>query len=257
MLELMPSNLMHWMLLLWWALVRPDHLKEYESGLSEQSRERLIQVGSWMVSTLTWLPLLLAVVWISRNQGLVVSVIAWEGFDPWFEKGLPLVFGGVAVLWLLTALFGYLSPHDDGTISARNILLEAIVGLGVAFAAVGLASVVTLSRVDLGIATGVAVTVAFGVSNVPAARVVRAVAIIAAFAAILGTALSAAFDAAYTPVTSGLIFLVAFTIMAAMTSAVDNSLESGQPSWVGRATFVALVLSYGMLLSQLAVGLIA
>ena len=57
-------------------MIRPDRLKTYLSALEEHGRESVRLAGSWLVSTLTWFPLLIGGVWISSNrQGVMEAMV--------------------------------------------------------------------------------------------------------------------------------------------------------------------------------------
>lgn len=112
---LSPKRPFDYLRLLWWVLVRPDVLKAYRADLDYQETEMLLRQGSWLVSSMLWLPVL----------GLLVF--------PWLSGALPLslfggllLVGGIVVAWLVTGVLGI---HDNALAALAAVFATAVVAL--------------------------------------------------------------------------------------------------------------------------------
>ena len=126
--------------LLWWILVMPEYLKDYQEVFGEWEPER---VGSWLASTLVLLPLWMPTLALGLEL-LPTTAGAWSS-DVYFWLSLALGGG-----WLLTGWFGTVYEDWAG--------VAVVVAVGVAVVAGGVAGGVTLSVAFVaGVVVGVVV----------------------------------------------------------------------------------------------------
>ncbi|MEK8017575.1 MAG: hypothetical protein VSS75_011955 [Candidatus Parabeggiatoa sp.] len=94
--RLTPLNPLDYIRLLWWVLVKPQQLQAYRKIFGEEDENR---IGKWLVSTLTWWPLLMP----TLASGLELLMPTADNWPPdaylWFSV---LLIG----CWLLTGKLG-------------------------------------------------------------------------------------------------------------------------------------------------------
>ncbi len=82
--------------LLWWVLIQSKELEAYKANLDDDGEAHLKRQGSWLVSTLTWWPLLAWVAWSLLDSSLELEPMQGYG-----------CLAAVILVWLLTGgLFG-------------------------------------------------------------------------------------------------------------------------------------------------------
>jgi hypothetical protein len=122
-LPLAPWNPLDHMRLLWWVLVNPWRLSNYRDVFdgpewryySKRSERR---IGTWLSSTLAWLPILVVTLGYGLNNSGTTSfleVMAWRAISL-----------GLAAAWLLTGLLGRDRLGTDDLISVVSFLLATI-----------------------------------------------------------------------------------------------------------------------------------
>jgi tetratricopeptide (TPR) repeat protein len=213
--------------LLWWVLITPQQLKTYRETFGERDEHR---VGSWLVSTLTWLPLL-------------IPTLALElGTLPGTSVASPSAYLysclGLLLAWALTGMLGKSTKPWVGVVA--GITAVGVAGVVAGVAAEGVAFGVAFDvaggvfGMALGAAVGAAVGVAVGVAGVVAGGV--------ALGAAVGVALGVGFGAA-----GVVVFGAAGVVAGVVAVGVDRSLKTGTASpWV-QVGEDALTLSYAFL----------
>lgn len=101
--------------LLWWIVARPDVLKAYQADLDYREADALLRQGSWLVSSLLWLPVLglLTVPWVTG--ALELSLSSWA-----------LLMVSVVAVWLLTGILGI---HDNALSALTAVFATTVVTL--------------------------------------------------------------------------------------------------------------------------------
>jgi hypothetical protein len=227
--QLSPWNPLDHLRLLWWILIKPQRLKAYRKIFGKNDEKR---VGKWLLSTLTWFPL------------LVLTLALGLEFLPPFEKASPLdtYLWDSALLvgcWLLT---GWLGDIDEYWVAIVAFVVAGVVAGVVAFDVAGVMAV--------GVPFGVTGVVAFDVAFIVAFFVVGNVAFGVTFGVVVFVGLfmffvmfSGAFSAMF-----GLGFLVgvgvALLVVAGAAEAVEKSLETGTPSFLAHLTFLLLLAAH-------------
>ena len=161
-------NPVDYIILLWWILVKPKQLQAYRQSFGEEDENR---VGKWLVSSLTWWPLLIPI--LASGFGL---------FLPTPTEWPPQVYLWFSILiigcWILT---GWLGNVGEGSVMG-NITFGVIFGMvfGVIYvisivSAFLLASDMSYYQSSLGLAYVVAYIVAFYIAYVVAIVVAHAV----------------------------------------------------------------------------------
>ncbi len=244
-------NPFHYLRLMWWIFVMPQHLQAYRKTYGLENEK---QIGNWLVSFLIWWPLLIPSLALGFKQ-LPYSEKAW----------LPETYLLLSLLligsWLLT---GWLKINKDVAISVAGIVsvgmavlvavsvagitvslnLELLVAISVSIALViviigtilvsvnvaGDAAIVIVGIVAIGMAVGVAGSVGILVSDIKAGFVASSLA--------------------------GFItgFGVDF-IAKVMGNRIEKSLIGASPSLLGRLIFPLLILAY-LFLIGLFIGLL-
>jgi len=167
--RLSPLNPLDHLRLLWWVLARPQQIRLYRQLFGETDENR---VGKWLVSTLTWWPLLMptlaagfeillpsndnwpsqAYLWFS-----VLLVGCWLLTGRLGDEGKDSVMGNVA--------FGVVFSVVFGVIYALAIALALFVASGVMSKAIGVAFVIAYV-VSFYLAYVIAIGIAFSVKDI-------------------------------------------------------------------------------------------
>ncbi len=242
--ELSAFNPLDWWRLLVWVLWSPQHLKVHREILGRDQEQ---YVGSCLVSTLIWLPLLwptlgMALEWIPPDDRLSV-VYYW------------MAVGVIGIAWLLTGIFalannkvagivvgviagvmagvmaGEMAGEMAGGVTLRMVFMFNDVenGLTVVKNVVGgVACVVTLIMAE-----GVAFGVTFSVARVVVLGIVLSVVLGMVLGGVLGIVV---------------VYLMMAAVMAAVAVSIAASLKTGEPSIIARTAFIALLLSNAFIL---------
>lgn len=101
--------------LLWWLLVTPERLRAYEAYQNGRGLDDLMRQGSWLASTLLWLPLLAWFAWATLT-----------GSIPLPGAFLALTFVGGLGGWLLD---GWLGSMDNALAALLAVFVTAVLAL--------------------------------------------------------------------------------------------------------------------------------
>ncbi|OQY52356.1 MAG: hypothetical protein DRR08_16660 [Candidatus Parabeggiatoa sp. nov. 2] len=233
--------------LLWWVLVRPQRLQAYRETFGQED-----EVGNWLVSTLTWWPLLVPTLALGLEK-LPYSAKAW----------LPdayLLFSALLVgCWLLT---GGLRTNRDVAVVLVVFVSGVMAGIVAGVLAVGMAVDVTVGVAYL-VAGFVALVVAGFVAVVVAGDVAVVVAGVVAVSVAVGVALGVmvemlgfveGFVAGFV---SGIVAgFVVDEVTEFMGNAIENSLNTGTSSSLARWAFLLLIAAHLFLIGLPLIGLI-
>lgn len=159
------------LLLLWWLFITPYHLRDYFLRVGDES---IKQVGSWLISTLFWFPLLVVAMGIAFGSIPVLFPLI-----PGWLAG-PMLFSLVAIGWVATAWLGQMgilklrSEVELSAEMAENVMPRVmrrvafdIAGIALLFSLCG----VTYDAVIAGLVLVVALIVTFGITSGVANRV--------------------------------------------------------------------------------------
>ncbi|MCB9452221.1 MAG: hypothetical protein H6672_12330 [Anaerolineaceae bacterium] len=133
--------------LLGWVFLHPEFIRDYPETYDKKSMQR---TGSWLVSTLTWIPIMIPVL----GYGLATIPVGAS------RSGLFLA-GFYGILWLLTGIFGTRTSEPVGF----------AVGISLFFFMLSISFAVTA-----GATPGILVSVALVISGL----IVRAIAVLVA-----------------------------------------------------------------------------
>lgn len=242
--------------LLWWLLMAPQTLNAYQE---QYGKDSVHPVGNWLASTLTWLPIFIPT--LALGIGTLPS--STPAFYQWTSTALIL-------LWLLTGWFGgRKNKEEKELLIGVGLFVVGAVGL---FVARGIAAEVTAgvaAAVAAGVVLGMAVGVALEVTGQVAKAVLKGVArgaargvrlillvmfamiftMIFAVTGVMGLvmALIVAFVMALV-VESVLAGVVVGVVAGIVAGVVEDSIKSGQASWLSRLIFTILLLDYAFLI---------
>lgn len=263
--SLSPANPWHWLVLLWWALVRPQVLQARKQ-LDDAERARLRAVGNWLSSTLLWGPLLMAWGWVAihRQQLLTLPAVKKDAVLPSLLGFWEWLFIPVAVGWVLAAL------AENWLEAEKGVLMAFGVALLVAGGVVGGVAGILAAEAALPLAACKVFLMAFGVAFLLAGGVVMGMAMDSGSEKELGVADNAASGVVLLVLLglavaagvvvglgAGLVASSATTLFAfGVGGPVEKSIRTGTHSWIARTAFVALVASWAVMLWQLAAALV-
>jgi len=226
---LSPLNPLDHLRLLWWTLVMPQQLSNYQQLAEENEKS----VGKWLLSTLIWLSLLMPILALGLEL-LPHSAKAW-GSETYMMLSALLV-----VCWLLT---GWLGDIDNEKAFHLALFMAFCVGSFIAFSIVfGVMGGMTVAMV-----IGVAILVVGGVTTAMASiftvRIVGQVAIGMTAGVVFGLSFG------LFPLVASLVAgIVAFGLVVALAGDVEGSIregvDTGIPSRFARLTFLLLLTSY-------------
>jgi len=254
--QLSALNPLDWLRLLWWVLVMPQQLKAYREKFGEEDEQR---VGKWLVSTLTWFPLL------TPSLALGFELLP-HSKEAWLPGTYLWISADLVGCWLLVGWFGDLDKED------KVFEKVDIVAFVVAFVVAG--GLVTSVRYVVGemflVLSGVKLVVAFVVAFVVALvgvfsmvrSAVREQQGVGNLVSVMPFVAVGGFTAIMTVgwlnnleihnmmavVAAGLVaglmgpMMVGPMIFAAKV--VKESLENGTPSWLARLFFPLLITAY-------------
>ncbi len=252
---LQPWNPADHIRLLGWLFFTPERLEAYRARRGEHATRG---IGTWLASTLLWLPLLTPLLAIGTG-----ALPSQARLIP-----LPLLLAGIAVGWLLTAYLGSLEyPAVSGWRHAFGPVFEGafIIVFGVAFGiAFGMAFITGLDLMDVILVSAVfgqagllimvaAFGAAFGLAYIIADQVAFGGAfIIAPMIAMCLTGLVAfgpGFVGSFVSIfltTFGIAFVAAFVITFILTSLVVRRLERYPRSPLARGLRAAGLVVLGL-----------
>jgi hypothetical protein len=126
--------------LLWWVFFTPDELTRYRARLGPDSTRG---IGTWLASTLLWLPLLIPIVAVALR-----TIPVQDDLVP-----LWIIIAGIVLGWAVTAWAGGLEyPPAEGWKSAFGPVFEGafLIVFGVAFGiAFGMALISGLDMMEI------------------------------------------------------------------------------------------------------------
>lgn len=235
--RLSPFNPLDHIRLLWWVLVMPQQLQTYRETFGKGDE---VRVGNWLVSTLTWGPLLMPALALGLER-LPYSSKAW----------LPEAYLWLSALlvgcWLLT---GWLRINKDIAVVMMVFISGVIAGITTGVVVVGMAVDVTIS-IAIGIAVGIAILISSFVAVIVAGDVAVVVAGVVAVGIAVGVAVGvtvawAGFMAGFVAGSvAGFVtgFVVDF-VADVVGNTIENSLNTSTPFLLARFTFLLLVVIY-------------
>ena len=235
--QLSPFNPFDHIRLLWWVLVMPQQLQIYRQTFGKGDEMR---VGNWMVSTLTWWPLLILTLALGLEQLPHLTKIRWPEVYLWFSA---LLIG----CWILT---GGLKLKRDMTMIMMVFVSGVVAGIVAGVVVMGIAVDIVVG-VTIGTMVGVAILVSSFVAITVAGDVAIVVAGVVAVGVAVGIAVGVAVDVAGFIVgfiigsVVGFVTGFAVDFMADIIgNAIDNSLDTGTPLLLARFTFLLLIAAH-------------
>jgi serine/threonine protein kinase len=222
--KLSALNPLDYLRLLWWILVMPQQLVDHRKRFGNTDDRR---VGKWLVSTLTWLPLLmpslaLGLEWLPHSNN------AWSPETYWWTS-VELVG-----CWLLV---GWLGDLDED--------FAIFVAIVVAFVVAFVVAIEVTSDMENGVAIVVAIVVAIIVASVVKISVYDIVSGVASSVA-SGVAAVMAFGVAsdMAIVVAIIIAVLVVVAVASVIGFIETNLTTDTPSWLARwlARFFFLLL---------------
>ncbi len=226
---LSPLNPFDHLRLLWWTLVMPQQLNNYQQ-LPDDNETR---VGKWLLSTLIWLSLLIPILALSLEL-LPHSAKAWG------PKIYLMLSALLAVCWLLT---GWLGDIDNEKAFHLALFMAFCVGSFIAFSVIfGVKGGMTVAMV-----IGVAILVVGGVTTAMASVLTVSIVGQVAIGMTVGVVFGLSFGL-FSLVASLVAGIVAFGLVIALAGDVEGSIregvDTGIPSRFARLTFLLLLSSY-------------
>jgi len=159
-------NPVDYIILLWWILVKPKQLQAYRQVFGDSDENR---VGKWLVSSLTWWPLLIPIL----ASGLGLFLPAPEAWPPYVYLWFSLLIIGC---WLVT---GWLGNVGEGSMMG-NITFGVIFGMvfGVIYVVSIVSAFILANEMShhsaLGLAYIIAYIVAFYIAYITAIGIAHA-----------------------------------------------------------------------------------
>jgi hypothetical protein len=234
--RLSPFNPLDYLRLLWWVLVMPRHLQTYRKIFGKSDERR---VGNWLVSTLTWWPLLIPT--------LVLGLELWpHSAKAWTSETYLLVDALLLGCWLLT---GALRINKDVPVGLA-VSVVGLLAVGVAVSLVGVVTAFVTGGLAVGLACFVAISIAAFVAVVVASDAAVVVTGIVAIGVAVGVAVGVTVETAGFVVgfmvggTAGIVagFMVD-TVADLVGNTIENTVNTGSPSWLARITFLLLIVA--------------
>jgi len=224
--RLSPFNPFDHLRLLWWVLVMPQQLQAYRQVFSDADEKR---VGKWLVSTLTWWPLLIPT--LASGLGLLphsgkVPLEVYLGLSALLVV-CWLLTGGVKITKGASVAIGVAISVAFGVAIGVAFVVANVVGnvvaFGVAFVVAGIVALIVADTVADGVESGVALVVMSGVVGGVAGSVAGGV---------MGL------------ISGGEALVVAVIILGVVGDAIESSLDTGTPSWLARFALLQLVAAH-------------
>jgi len=234
--QLSAFNPIDYFRLLWWILVIPQRLQTYRQTFGDGDEMR---VGNWLVSTLTWWPLLIPTLALGLEQ--------WPNSNQaWISEGYLLLSALLGISWLLT---GILRIKRDITVVFIVFVSGIVAGITAGIVAVGMEVLVSIG-VLIGMSIGVAVIIAGIIAVVVADDVATVVAGVVAVGVAVGTAVGITIgitDLVTSFMAGGVAgfmagFMVDFVADFAGNT-IEKNLNTGTPSFLIRFAFLLLVIT--------------
>jgi hypothetical protein len=213
----------------------PQQLQAYRQTFGDGDEMR---VGNWLVSTLTWWPLLIPTLALGLERWSYSSQV-------WKPEGYLLLSALLGLCWLLT---GLLKIKRDITVVIVVFVSGIVAGIAAGLVAVGMEVFISMT-VLLGVSIGVVVIIAGIVAVVIAGDVATVVAGVVAIGIAVGTAVGVTIgmtDLVTSFMAGGVAgfmagFLVDFVADFAGNT-IEKNLNTGTPSFLIRFAFLLLVI---------------
>jgi hypothetical protein len=241
--KLSTLNPLDYLRLLWWVLVMPQQLIAYRKKFGEEDDRR---VGKWLVSTLTWLPLLmpslaLGLEWLPHSYKALPETYLW-------------ISAGLVGFWLLA---GWLEDLDeDWYIGVLFVLITIMSFICTVFLVDSVESFMGNYKANKAnfTAVGMAIFVANCMAFVVASRVesfmASSVAGSVAFL-IWATFILWIITMFLADIVASLVLLVMFLVtfliplvMFLVIGITEESLKTGTPFWLARLAFLLLIAAH-------------
>jgi len=224
---LSPINPLDYLRLLWWVFNKPQQLQAYRQIFGQEDEKR---VGSWLVSTLTWWPLLVSLLILEQSPTKI---------------GMPEIYIGLSVgCWILTGWFKINQNMAISLAFLMSICLTVLVSVSVA-------NIVMAGFIWLSVAVGVAVIVASLIAVIVAGDVAVVVAVLVLIGVTIGMAVGVALllsdfmAGLMAGSAAGLIAGIVMEFVANVVGdAIKNTLKTGIPSFLARLAFVLLIVTH-------------
>ncbi|MCK5719775.1 MAG: hypothetical protein KAH84_07475 [Thiomargarita sp.] len=238
--------------LLWWVLVSPQQLKVYRRIFGQESEQK---IGNWLVSSLIWFPLLIPNLALGLKQ-LPYSDKAW----------LPEIYLLLSILlmfcWLVISKLKVDKSISISIAMLSSVIIAALVAVSITGIIVGLLPFIItfhwLILVLIVLASMFIIINAVLLSFLIASDIIIAVAGIVAIGIAVGIAGSVAILTMDFILGFGAALLAGFVasfgvdfITNKMKNAIEITLNTGVPSFLGRINFLLLIFNYGFLISLL------
>ena len=216
--------------LLWWLLVTPTMLYQYEEQFGEDS---LHSISRWLVSTLIWLPLFIPTLAFS------LSILPGTQLS---SPNYMLLNGGIFMAWLLT---GWLGHREDNLAVIISVLAAAIVSSSTMFGVTGGLMSAVAGSIALGLALGMAFRLALAIAFSVAGSVASGVALGMVGGVVIGAVSNAALGTARN-IASGMTIGVALIIIfiLAGSAAPTMNKQSNRTMILGGFMFSLLLVTY-------------
>ncbi|HEW98114.1 MAG: hypothetical protein DRR16_14345 [Candidatus Parabeggiatoa sp. nov. 3] len=230
-------NPLDYIRLLWWVLVMPRQLQAYRKSFGKGNEKR---IGNWLVSTLTWWPLLIP----TLALGLELFP---HSAKAWLPETYLLISALFVGCWLLT---GSLKINKDVAVGVA-VSVVGLVAVGISVSLVGIVTGFVTGGLAIGIVCFIAVSVAGFIAVVVASDIAVVVTGIVAIGVAVGVAIGVTVEIAGFVV--GFVvgsvagFVAGFmvdTVADLIGNTIENTLNTGSPSWLARLAFLLLIAAH-------------
>ncbi len=252
--RLSPWNPLDYVRLLWWLFMNLQKLKVYRIIYGANDEKR---VGTWLSSTLIWLPLLIP----TLGFGLETLPLIENAYSA--ITYLIMAFS-LLLPWLLTAWLWIKDDNSRQDVVAFGIAISVAISIAalVADGLMGNAVIGIVLSIVIGLVSIITSTIASLVTNHPVGRMVgTAVSGTIASASIIREMAFACNDDIFTciiptvlvigPILFGIVLVTIFLanlLVTFLVSRIEKKMGVGQTSSLMRWAFVALILSYAFLI---------
>jgi len=220
--------------LLWWLLVTPTVLYQYQERFGENS---LYPISRWLVSTLIWLPLFIP------TLAFTLSILPSQQVS---NSDYMLLNGGLLMAWLLT---GWLGDREDNLAVIISVLAAGVVSSSTMFGVTGGFMSAVAGSIALGLALGMAFRLALAIAFSVAGSVASGVALGMVGGVVVGAISNVALGAARnmaSGMTIGVALIIIF-ILAGSTMPTMNK-EHNRTIILGGFLFTLLLVTYFFLI---------